>query len=400
LKMDEIEQLRYAFYRYWSKDDIKLVDNLWEKLRSEGNVRRALQDPAEPALNVLLADARPIMDGARMQKELSELPDFDDREPGRQGKLDERQETRPRLDALEQERAVAFEEHVARIAADDPLVRHYRDRVLDGELLTEGQAQRFVNSPASCFLSREMFDRLGVPVGGDQSTEFIVEYDKPRRPHGIPPASTLHVKPPESEVTETISLDLRKQAFISWIEGSGVIVVDTRSVLGELAELVDKLAYVYPWPSRAEIASFVLTGAAPSVPPARIRYSQKSTPYASNSPFGGFDYATIDLKVMPSLPPEVVVAIYRKARREISGDHKYRRIEEKGLKMIRFIAGYNEPPKGHRLLEAWNTTEWVKKNPKWSYDEGKPGESSRFWKDYHRTRRALAYTKRSEPGGG
>src|SRR5688500_18960579 len=126
-----------------------------------------------------------------------------------------------------------------------------------------------------------MFDRLGVPVGGDQSTEFIVEYDKPRRPHGTPPASTLLVKPPGSEVTETISLDLRKQAFISWIEGSGVIVVDTRSVLGELAELAPKLAYVYPWPSRAEIASFVLTGSAPSVPPARIRYSQKSTPYAS-----------------------------------------------------------------------------------------------------------------------
>ncbi len=394
--MGEMEQLRYAFYRYWVNEDVKLVDKVWEKLRSEGDAERALQDPAEPALNVLLADARPIMDGARMQKVLSELPDFDDREPGRQGKLDERQETRPWLDALEQERAVAFEEHVARIAADDPLVRHYRDRVLDGELLTEAQAQRFVNSPASCFLSREMFDWLGVPVGGDQSTEFIVEYDKPRRPHGPAPASTLHVKPPGSEVTETISLDLGKQAFIYWIEGSRVIVVDTRSVLGELDELVHKLAYVYPWPSRAEIASFVLTGAAPSVPPAGIRYSQKSTPYASGSPFGGFDYATIELKVMASLPPEDVAAIYRKARREMSGDHKYRRIEEKGLKMIRFIAGYNEPPKGHRLLEAWNTTDWVKKNPKWSYDESKPGESSRFWKDYHRARRALAYTKRSE----
>jgi hypothetical protein len=39
-------------------------------------------------------------------------------------------------------------------------------------------------------------------------------------------------------------------------------------------------------------------------------------------------------------------------------------------------------------------------NPKWSYDEGKPGASSRFWKHYHSARRALAYTKRSEPGGG
>ena len=94
------------------------------------------------------------------------------------------------------------------------------------------------------------------------------------------------------------------------------------------------------------------------------------------------------------VPPKVVEAAWREARREVSGDHKYRRIEERGLKMIRFIARYDEPPKGHRLLEAWNNTEWVKKNPKWSYDESRPGASSRFWKDYHRARRALARTKR------
>jgi hypothetical protein len=129
------------------------------------------------------------------------------------------------------------------------------------------------------------------------------------------------------------------------------------------------------------------------VPPASIRYGRKSTPYASGSPFGGFDYVTIDLNVTPSLPPEDVVAIYRKARREILGDHKYRRIGKKGLKMIRFVAGFEEPPKGRSLLAAWNNTEWVKKNPRWSYDEGKPGESSRFWKDYHRARRALAHAK-------
>jgi hypothetical protein len=147
------------------------------------------------------------------------------------------------------------------------------------------------------------------------------------------------------------------------------------------------------------------------MPPGRLRRSAGSAScqdtlqpqvdsVRARTPFGGFDYATIDPEVMPSVPPEVVDAVYRKARREISGEHKYRRIEEKGLKMIRFIAGYDEPPKGRRLLEAWNITEWVKKNPKWSYDEGKPGESSRFWKHYPSARQALAYTKRSEIGDG
>jgi hypothetical protein len=399
--MDQMEQLRYAFYRHYSELDDELLSKVWEKLVSEGNVQRALQELAEPPLNVLLDDARPIIDGARIQRELSEPPpDFDERLPGKQGERKDPEETHPRLDALQQERAVALEEHVARIAADDPLVRYYRDRVLDGELLTEGQAQRFFSSQASRFLSREMCDRLGVSVV-DLSTELVVEYDKTDLHHETDPARTLHVKRSGSEVRETISVHHRELTVLFWIENSeGVegLVGVARSVLGELAELADKLARTYPWPSKAKIANFILTGCAPKVPPARISYSQKSTPYVPDSRFGGFDYATIDLKVTLSLPPEDVAAIYRKARRAISGDHKYRRIEEKGLKMVRFIARYDQPPKGRRLLEAWNNTEWVKKNPKWSYDEGKPGESSRFWKHYHSARQALCFTKRAKPG--
>jgi hypothetical protein len=398
--MHEIEDLRYAFYRHYSELDNKLLDKIWEKLVSEGNVERALNDPAESALNVLLDDAKPIVDGAKMQKELSELPDFDDRLPGRQGKLEERQETPPRLDAFEQERAVAFEEHVARIAADDPLVRHYRDRVLDGQLLTAERAQSLVSTPASWFLSREMFDRLGVSVG-EQVTGLVVEHDRPGVNHGHRANNlTLRVEPPGVEVTETRSLHLRPLEYISETDGRDLILMDTRSILGELAELVDKLAVAYPWPSKAEIASFVLTGAPPAVPPVRASHSQKVNPYPPTSPFGGFEYTTITVTAAHWVPLKDVEAAWREEKREVSGDHKYRRIEEKGLKMIRFIAGCNEPPKGHRLLEAWNNTEWVKKSPKWSYDEGKSGASSRFWKHYHSARRALAFTKRSEPGGG
>jgi hypothetical protein len=121
-------------------------------------------------------------------------------------------------------------------------------------------------------------------------------------------------------------------------------------------------------------------------------------PYPCRSPCGGFEYTTLTVTAAVWVPPKVVEAAWREARREVSGDHKYRRIKEKGLKMIRFIARYDEPQKGPRLLEAWNTTDWVKKNPKWFYDEGRPDTSSRFWKDYHRARRALARTKRSKPG--
>jgi len=277
-------------------------------------------------------------------------------------------------------------------------VRHYRDRVLDGKLLTAGQARSLVTSPASWFLSREMFDRLGVPVG-DQITGLVVEHQRPGINHGTRPDLTLRVEPPGVEVTEIKNLRLRALEFVSRADGTDLILVDVRSILGELVELVDKLAEAYPWPSKAEIASFVLIGAPPSVPPVRASHRRKTSPYPTRSPFGGFDYTTIAVIATPSASPEDVVAAWREERRKVSGDHRYRRIEEKGLKMTRFIAGYEEPPKGRRLLEAWNTTEWVKKNPKWSYVEGKPGESSRFWKHYHSARRALAFTKRSEIGG-
>jgi len=157
--------------------------------------------------------------------------------------------------------------------------------------------------------------------------------------------------------------------------------------------------YGRPRPSKAEIARFVLTGAPASVPPVRTSHSQKVNPYPSTSPFGGFEYTTITVTAAPWVPLKDVEAAWRKERREVSGDHKYRRIKEKGMKVIRFVAGFEEPPKGRRLLEAWNTTEWVKKNPKWSYNEGIIGASSRFWKHYHSACRALTYTKRSEPGG-
>jgi hypothetical protein len=68
--------------------------------------------------------------------------------------------------------------------------------------------------------------------------------------------------------------------------------------------------------------------------------------------------------------------------------------------MIRFIAGHDEPPKGRRLLEAWNTQEWVEKDPTWYCDPDKRGASSRFWRDYHRARRALVYEKRPRLNDG
>lgn len=207
--MDETEQLRYAFYRYWPELDVRLVDKVWEKLVWEGNVGRALKDPfvvdssVDPvasALPILLSDAKPIMYGARIQQELSEPPEFDDRLPGTQAERKEPEETRPRLDAPLQEREVAFEEHVARIAADDPLVLTFRDRVLDGELLTPKRAQKFVNSPVNWYYTLGVLEGLGIPVV-DHVGELSGEEGRPHPRHGNWRHALIRVEPPGIELS-------------------------------------------------------------------------------------------------------------------------------------------------------------------------------------------------------
>jgi hypothetical protein len=82
---------------------------------------------------------------------------------------------------------------------------------------------------------------------------------------------------------------------------------------------------------------------------------------------GGFRYGTITLEIAPWISAKTVEAACRDAKRQVYRNRKYRQLKEKSLKMIRFVAGYDKPPKGRRPLEAWNATEWVEKNPTWYY---------------------------------
>jgi hypothetical protein len=319
------------------------------------------------------------------------------------------------LNDAERERAAAFEEYLAYVASTDIRVLRYRRTYLPNGLLTPKLARGFVNSPAARFFSRGLFERSSVPFV-DHSAELVGQGG-----NRMQRRFTVRVEPPG--ISETVII--RRLRVLPFIGKSGRVegvAVGERSVLGKLAELTNKLTKVYPWPSKAEIVGFVLTGAVPSVPPMRAWRSQKR-------PGGHFSYETITVEVAWWVRPETVQAAFREARRRMRGSGKNQPIREKALRLFRFVtersdpigrlkvgkppkAGdimpgeldgwttdeliadmrYEEHPNGRELVEEWNDTAWVRENSKERrYD---PEDHRLLLRDYHRARRALAYAPR------
>jgi hypothetical protein len=380
-------ELRRQWYQEVPTENAKVKDSIWKRLESRGLVDMALQEP-ETALRELLSDAEPYLVGVEIGVQFSAPPQSKGKQE-EQDEQDEIEEIRPVLNDLERERAAAFEEHVARIAANDSRVSRFRDKVLGGKLLTPEQALILIHSPAAWSFSRFQFEKWGIPL--TDHTAELIETEEYRANGRVGNSFTVHVEPPGIERTR--ARILRKLPFVDESGHAESITVGEGSVLGDLAKLADKLQAAYPWESKADIVHFLLTGTVPAVPPVKMYYSRKEKLGLERSS-DSFRYGTITLEVAPWISAKTVEAAYRDAKRQVSRNRKYRRLEEKSLKMIRFIAGYDEPPKGRQLLEAWNATEWVDKNPTWDYDPNKPGRSSRFWRDYHRARRALVYEKR------
>ena len=384
-------ELKRQWYQEIPTENAKLKDLIWKRLERRELVDMALLEP-DTALQELLSDAEPYLEGVEMGAQFSALPlstgKQEDQEE--QKEQDKTKEIGPVLNDLERERAAAFEEHVARIAANDFRVRRFRDKVLGKKQLMPEQVLALIHSPAASSFSRLQFEKWGIPL--TDHTAELTETEEYRADGRVGNSFTVRVEPPGIERTR--ARILRRLPYVDESGYAESITVGEGSVLGELAELADKLHASYPWESKADIVHFVLTGTVPAVPPVSMYYSRKHKLDLELSP-GGFRYGTITLEVAPWISAKTVEAACRDAKRQVSGNRKYRGLKEKSLKMIRFIAGYDKPPNGRQLLEAWNATEWVEKDSTWYYDPDKRGSSSRFWRDYHRARRALVYEKRT-----
>jgi hypothetical protein len=138
-----------------------------------------------------------------------------------------------------------------------------------------------------------------------------------------------------------------------------------------------------------------------------------------------FTNERITVEADPWVRPETVEAVFREARRRAEG-RKNRPVGEKNLKLFRFVLRRSNPigklkdgslpnvidisnsdepmseklienleyqarPEGRKLVEEWNRSDYVKKNPSWAYS---PEDSRILLRDYRRTLRAVAYTAR------
>jgi hypothetical protein len=398
-KVSKKARLKREWYREMRRmgvSDKGSLNRIWELLDRLGKVDEVVDQPPDMALENLLTDAESCLEYAeKSQSQPSVLrSNRGEEEVGEQEDGDGHEEIHFQLSGLQRERAAAFEEHVARIAANYCRVRSFRERVLGGRLLTPEQARALIHSSAAQVFSPRQFSNWSIPLV-DHTAELKGTEETLKGNRVVGGRFTVYVEPPGME--RAISRRLRQLPFVNENGSAESITVGEGSVLGELAALADRLHANYPWESKADIVHFLLTGTVPAIPPVTMHYKQKRKPDSELSP-GGFRYGTIILEVAPWIRAKTVEAAFRDAKRQVSRNRKYRRLEEKSLKMIRFVAQYDEPPQGRQLLEAWNAQELVKrridKDPTWYYDPDKRGESSQFWRDYHRARRSLVYDKR------
>jgi len=123
--------------------------------------------------------------------------------------------------------------------------------------------------------------------------------------------------------------------------------------------------------------------------------------------------SVITLRIAPWVSAGTVYEVYRDIQRRILGQDN-RPIGEMNLKLLQFVEERIDPvglveedstvssfterlaqleyakvPEGRRLVKEWDEQECVKQNPNWAYGK----DTRRFWRDYHRTLKAVAWAR-------
>ena len=114
---------------------------------------------------------------------------------------------------LELERQAALEEYLAMCAACDVDVYRFRQNVLEGELLSQGQARELLGSPAAALLETRLFKGGDIPIVGH--TAEVESYERDVVPPGVEQyTATLSIHPPGI----THSADAHLARHLEWRE--------------------------------------------------------------------------------------------------------------------------------------------------------------------------------------
>jgi hypothetical protein len=388
------------------------ITTAWPYLQEKGYVSEALDRPFDEDMVKYVV------------REFDELPKL-----GRGGAIgrggdrgrEDRDTVQASLKEVELEHQAALEQYLAMCAACDADVYRFRKTVLGGHTISSADARKLMDSPAARVLSTAAFGDWGIPFLNhtaelvDHETDLVVEGHRYR--------ATIFVDPPGISrrvemVTWSGTPQTAKQRLVNLEypdEESKVrnTQVWSISLLGELREVGEKLSERYRW-QPAQAVWFVLTGEIPAVPALTVTRSFPSSMYHHDT--------LITIEASPWVSSKTVERAFRKAQIKTLGSSGGRPLGMRALKLLRFVIErieslgieelgrleegkrppgapteegwrvpelvaqypwYRKMPNGKRLVREWND-----KGPKkWSY-----GDNTRwFWKDYHRTKKAVAF---------
>jgi hypothetical protein len=391
------------------------ITEAWPYLKEKGYVGEALDEPVDQDMVEYIIEA------------FDDLPEkvqggFRSRRQAR-GESRGRGTVRVSLERMELERQAALEQYLAMCAACDADVYSFRKEVLDGRLLAADQARDLLRSPAAAILRTRRFREKNIPIVGH--TAEVKSPDPEVLPWGSSYVATVIVDPPGVTQEERMpswggppwtEFKNQRPVVLEFPDGEGGIArrgVWSISLLGELTRVGEKLSERYRW-QPAQAVWFVLTGEIPAVPSLRVTRSFSSSMYHSDT--------LITVEASPWISPRTVKRAFRKAQIKTLGDGG-RRTGEKHLKLLRFVIEriewlgseelgmldegkrppgapkrlwglelvaqypwYRRMPKGKEIVREWNET-----YPQWSYKDNGKADTRRFWRDYHRIKKSVAF---------
>jgi hypothetical protein len=317
----------------------------------------------------------------------------------------------PKLSSEEMLRVEVYGEYLAKVAAADLYLGHYRKSVLGKRTatLTSDQAHSLIRSAAAQALPSSFFHRMRIPVGDHIVDVLHHESDTVHEGDSVADHATIRVRWSESpEGTEQrVSLAVTEGEDLAWLEfrnekgEDDYMAVRQDSVLGELQQVASSLTERFPW-GEAQATWFVLTGESPLVPPVKVRYTSQPA-QVFLEPSGKperFEYGEVTISSAPWVSEKIVADAYFNLQQRILPGDENRPLGRRRLELLRFVLQRENPIEltqarkgriGKVLVEAWD-----RKYPNWAYGKYKQPTSA-FWDAFNDVEKSVLHPSWTHP---
>jgi hypothetical protein len=261
----------------------------------------------------------------------------------------------------------AISEYLAMDASTRIEVKRFRAEVLGGQLLTEEEALRLLESPAAQMFSAKALRAAGIdPVRHE--AELLEEQGYPQKSYRAlvrAGGSTLEFSPRASERREW-----RVRLVGRWLS----LLIWDGSVTHELRRVASVLRYTW---REGQAEWFILTGRTPLLSALGHSYDIHVASHGNR--------AVINLHVDAWVSAERVLALYRDLQKSILGNRHNRPISERRLTLFRFVT---EQADEEGEIPPWRTliVEWNRRYTKWRYENVR-----NFSRDYWAAARLLLF---------